>query len=173
MIRRHLLIVSALTLILTACSGSKVSTVPILVRAGGPVKTIAMAPGGGLLADSVAIELSNRGYTVIDQEDTSRMMVRLNLNELEVSKPEGLTKIHDQGVDAMLSVRAAAGYDGLPMSASARVVSTDTGKIISGVTWQNGWGGMAGSIADRTMRQGMAEAAKQITDSLAQSLPLN
>ncbi len=67
-------------------------------------------------------------------------------------------------------VGAAAGYDGQPQSASVRVNSTRNGKIIAGVSWQNGWGGMAGSIADRTMRQDLTEAAVEITDSLVEQL---
>ena len=46
-------------------------------------------------------------------------------------------------------------------------------RVIAGVAWQNGWGGMAGSIADRTMRQGLADAAKQIADALVQNLSMN
>jgi len=169
--RRAVLLLA--TLLVSACGAARVSSVPVTGRATHPVTTIAMAPSGGLLADAVAVELSNRGYTVVDAADTSRMMVRLNLNEIDISRPEGLTKFSSQGIDAVLSVRAAGGYDGQPQSASARVMSTDTGRLIAGATWQNGWGGRAGSIADRTMRQGLEEASKQIADALAQNLPTN
>jgi len=130
-----------------------------------------MAPSGGLLADAVAVELSNQGYTVIDAADMSQLMIRMNMNEIEIAQPQGLSRLRSQGVDALLTVRAAGGYDGQPQSASARVNSTHTGRVIAGVTWQNGWGGMAGSIADRTMRQGLSEAAREIAGSLARSLP--
>jgi hypothetical protein len=129
-----------------------------------------MAPDGGLLADAVAVELSNRGYTVIDGAATSRMMVRLNLNEVEIATPVGLAKFKEQGIDAFLSVRSAGGYDEQPQSASARLNSTATGQILSGVTWQNGWGGEAGSMADRVMRKGLAQSAKEIVDGLAANL---
>lgn len=171
--RRAAMTLATSAFLVSACGASKVSAVPVAGRATHPVRTIAMAPSGGLLADAVAVELSNRGYTVIDAADTSRMMIRMNLDEIDMSRPEGLAKFSGRGIDAILSVRSAGGYDEQPQSASARVTSTDTGRVIAGVTWQNGWGGMAGSIADRTMRQGLADAAKQIADALVQNLPTN
>jgi hypothetical protein len=159
-------------LVLSGCATSQVSVVPVAATAAATanVKTIAMAPDGGLLADAVAVELSNRGYTVIDGAATSRMMVRLNLNEVEIATPVGLAKFKEQGIDAFLSVRSAGGYDEQPQSASARLNSTATGQILSGVTWQNGWGGEAGSMADRVMRKGLAQSAKEIVDGLAANL---
>jgi hypothetical protein len=100
-----------------------------------------MMPGGGLLADAVAVELSSRGFTVIDPGATSSLMVRLNLNEVEITQPQGLSKLRGQGVDAVLVVRGAGGYDQQPQSASARMSSTENGTLLAGVTWQNGLGG--------------------------------
>ena len=168
--RRNMLLSIASALLLAACASSQISKVLVSGGVMHPVKSIAMAPDGGLLADAVAVELSNRGYNVIDSATTSKMMVRLNLNEVEITRPEGLAKLREQGIDALLSVRAAAGYDQQPQSASARVTSTHTGRVLAGITWQNGWGGQAGSIADRTMRKGLAEAATEITDALAKSM---
>jgi hypothetical protein len=129
-----------------------------------------MAPDGGLLADAVGIELSNRGFTVIDQASTSKTMVRLNLNEIEITKPEGLARLKEQGIDAFLIVRAAGGYDQQPQSASARMTSTHNAQLLAGISWQNGWGGQAGSVADRVMRKGLAEAATEIADALVARL---
>ncbi|CAN7780840.1 hypothetical protein LJR296_007991 [Cupriavidus necator] len=128
---------------------------------------IALTPGGGLMADAVGVELANRGFTIIDPSSTSNMMIRLNLNEVEVAKPEGLTKLREQGIDALLIVRTVGGYDQQPQSASARMNSTQSGQLLAGVTWQNGYGGMAGSPADRVMRKGLSEAAIEIADALA------
>jgi hypothetical protein len=119
------------------------------------------------MADAVAVELANRGFLVIDGAATSNLMVRLNLNEVEIARPEGLAKFRDQGVDALLTVRAAALGDGRPESASARMNSTHTGQVLAGVTWQNGWGCVAGSPCDRVMRKGLSEAAREIADALA------
>jgi hypothetical protein len=64
--------------------------------------------------------------------------MRLNLTEIEVATPQRLEKLTSQGIDAYLMVRAAAGADGRPESASARMNSTHTGQVLAGVTWQNG-----------------------------------
>jgi hypothetical protein len=146
---------------------------PVAGKVSHPVKAIALAPDGGLLADAVGVELSNKGFTVVDSVATSKLMVRLNLNEIEIARPEGLAKLKDQGIDAFLTVRAAGGYDQQPQSASARVNSTHTGQVIAGISWQNGWGGQAGSIADRTMRKGLAEAASDIANALVQTIRPN
>ena len=150
-----------------ACATSQLSEAPVSGALIHRVKAIAMAPGGGLMADAVAVELANGGFHVIDATATSSLMVRLNLNEVEITRPEGLAKFRDQGVDAFLTVRAAALGDGRPESASARMNSTHTGQVIAGVTWQNGWGCHAGSPCDRVMRKGLSEAAREIADALA------
>jgi len=155
-------------LFLTGCASSKVSSLPVSNQAKHMVKVIAFAPGGGLLADSVGVELSNRGFTVIDASTTSSMMIRLNLNEIEIARPEGLAKFKNQGIDAILTVRGGGGYDELPQSASARMNSTHNGQVLAGVTWQNGFGGAAGSPADRLMRKGLADAAAEIAAALAE-----
>jgi hypothetical protein len=165
-VRIALLVFSAA--LLGGCASSKVSSLPVANQAKHAVKVIAFAPGGGLLADAVGVELSNRGFTVIDSSTTSSMMVRLNLNEIEITRPEGLAKLKDQGIDAFLTVRAGGGYDALPQSASARMNSTHNGQVLAGVTWQNGFGGVAGSPADRVMRKGLNEAATEIANALAE-----
>jgi hypothetical protein len=164
------LVVVILAVFVSGCASSKVSVVPVAGALTHSVKSIAMSPDSGLLAEAVAVELSNRGYTIIDSATTSRTMVRLNLNEIDIARPEGLAKLREQGIDALLTVRAAGGYDEQPQSATARVSSTHTGRVVAGITWQNGWGGQAGSIADRTMRKGLAQAAKEIADALAKNL---
>mgnify|MGYP000031128157 CR=1 FL=1 len=169
--KRLFLMAAFSSLFLMGCAASKVSSMPVSGVPTHPINAIAIAPDSGILAEAVAVDLSNRGYTVIDSSTTSKMMVRLNLSEIEVSKPVGLTKLKDQGIDALLYVKAVGANDGRPISASARVISTYSGKVISGVTWQNGWGGKAGSIADRSMRKGLSEAAAEITDALVKGLP--
>ncbi|MCX7361242.1 MAG: hypothetical protein NTV97_05110 [Alphaproteobacteria bacterium] len=170
---RFCVVAISFALLLSGCGGTKISTLPATPAEtlSSPVRVIALAPNGGLLADAVGVELANRGYTVVDAADTSSMMVRFNMNEVEVQRPENLRKFRGQGIDAFLNVRASgAAYDGQPQGASARVVSTETGKLLAGVTWQNAWGGQMGSIADRTMRKGLNEAATEIANALAASL---
>ena len=156
--------------LLGGCASSKLSSLPVSGQAKHAVKVIAFVPGGGLLADAVGVELSNRGFTVIDSATTSSMMVRFNLNEIEIARPEGLGRLRDQGIDAMLVVRSGGGYDQQPQNASARMNSTHNGQVLAGVTWQNGFGGVAGSPADRVMRKGLSEAASEIAAALAERI---
>ena len=171
MIQRNLagIILTLGVLVLTGCSISKIQSAQGR-RPGHSVKAIAMAPSGGLLADAIGVELFNLGYQVFDTSQTSSLLVRLNLSEMEVVRPENLTRLRAEGIDAYLVCRAAAGSDGLPQSASVRVNSTHTGAILAGLSWQNGWGGQAGSIADRTMRKDLSEAASEIAHELSTRL---
>ncbi|MTW19456.1 hypothetical protein GJ689_25015 [Rhodoplanes serenus] len=123
-------------------------------------------PGGGLLADAVAVELATRGYSIVDPAATSNLMVRMNMSEIEVTRPEALAKFRSQGIDALLTVRTAAGYDSRPQSASARLNSTETGALLAGATWENAWGGAQGSAADSIMRHGLPSAAASIATKL-------
>ena len=163
-----LLVLIAITLV-TGCASSKISSLPVSAQRQQQqvVKVIAFAPGGGLLSDAVGVELANLGFTIIDSSTTSNMMVRMNMNEVQISRPDSLLKFKEQGIDAILVVRAAGGYDFQPQSASARMSSTQTGQVLAGVTWQNGFGGMAGSPADRIMRKGLTDAAAEIAAAIA------
>jgi len=157
-------------LALTACATSKISQVGPAAKVDHPVRAIALAPSGGLLADAVGVELSNRGFEIIDTQQMTALLVRLNADETELLRPQSIEALRSRGIDAVLSVRAASSPDGRPQSASARLNSTHTGRVISGVTWQNGWGGRAGSMADRTMRKDLTEAAREIADALSPTL---
>jgi hypothetical protein len=122
------------------------------------------------LADAIGVELANRGYTVIDTQETSALLVRFNASELEILSPRSLSGLRDQGIDGVLAVKAAFSRDDRPQSASVRLNSTYTSQVLAGVSWQNGWGGGSGSIADRVMRKDIADAAREIVDSLVQRL---
>lgn len=166
------LLIVAISLFLFGCAGSKVSNMPTAFTGQKPVvKTIAMNPSGALMSDAVATELSNRGFAVIDSAATSSLMVRLNLNEIEIMKPEGLHKFKDKGIDALLTVKGSVSqFDALPDSASARMVDTGTGKVLAAVNWQNGWAGAAGSPASRMMRSGLQEMAAEMANALAERI---
>jgi outer membrane lipopolysaccharide assembly protein LptE/RlpB len=151
-------------LLLGGCGFSQTSSAPVAQRV--PVNTIAMMPGGGILADAVAVELSSRGFKIIDPAATSSLIVRLRLKEIEITQIAGLSRFKSQGIDAVLVVRAV-GYDQQPQSASVRMTSTESGALIAGVTWQNGFGGEAGSVVDRVMRKGLSQAAAEIANQLA------
>lgn len=156
--------------IMAGCASSKISQTSYSSPEKSIVSTIAFMPGGGLVSDAVGVELSNRGFTIIDASTTSTMMVRLGINEVSITKPESLEKFRKEGIDALLVVHSSSSYDGQPQSVSARVNSTQNGRVIAGITWQNGFGGRQGSIADRMMRQGITEAASEISNALAERI---
>ena len=168
--RRAAGVLSIFAILAWGCGTSKVSTPAIQVHLDHPIHTLALAPTGGLLADAIGVELFNRGFQVLDTTSTANLLIRLNLSEVEILNPVKLSLLKEQGIDAYLSVRSAAGRDGLPQSASARLNSTHTGKIVVGVSWQNGWGGQEGSIADRFMRKDLNEAAEEIAGVLAKRI---
>lgn len=164
MLRRMVLLALSATL-LAGCASSKINATPMLSTKPA-VHVIAFAPGGGLMSDAVGVELSSRGFTVIDTHATSGLLAQLNLTEADVARTDGLGKLKDRGVDAYLVVRAIGGYDQMPQSASARLVSTVDGSLVAGINWQNGFAGLRGSMADRLQRDGLTEAAKQIADAI-------
>jgi len=134
------------------------------------VQTIAMAPDSGILGDAVAVELANRGYDVYDSGQTSKLFIRWNLNEGELIRPEDYTKFRDKGIDAYLTLKTVGGWDKQPQSASAKLISTYDGKIITGVSYQNGWGGAQTSMADSVMRQNIGAAAEEIAKALIKGI---
>lgn len=97
-------------------------------------------------------------------------MARYNLNEIELTMPQNINKLANDGIDTVLIVKTVAGYDGRPESATAKLVATSTGQLIVGVTWQNGKGGAQGSPADGIMRSNLSQAAKQIAGGLEKAL---
>ena len=99
---------------------------------------------------------------------TNSLMLRLNLNEGEVTAAKSLKAFSKEGVDAVIVVSAVGGYDQMPQSASVQIINTSTFDIMAGLNWQNGFAGQQGSIADRLMRKGLTKAAKEIVNGLTQ-----
>ncbi|MDH5325326.1 MAG: hypothetical protein OEZ68_02395 [Gammaproteobacteria bacterium] len=158
------LIVSiALSSILLGCAPARltVSSSPV-----ADLKTIALYPNRGLLGDAIGLELVKYGFDVFDTAQVSSMMIRLNLTEIEILEPRNIRKLKEEGIDGLLQVRTVSGYDRHPQSISVKVISSDTGKIIIGATWQNGFGGASGSIADRVVRSDVTDAAEDIAKGI-------
>ena len=158
-----------LSFFIVSCGGSTLSTVGGK-SAGHPVNVIAMNSGGGILGEAIAIELTNYNLTVIDPSEFSSIIGRLDINEFELAAPQNLTRLKDEGIDAYLVVKSQVGYDDLPQSASVRVTSTHNGKLISGVSWSNGYGMKKDSWTDRIMRVDLPTAAKEIVKALIKNL---
>lgn len=96
--------------------------------------------------------------------------MRLDLDKIEVMRPENLAKVAAQGISAMMFVRSVGGYDDKPQSASVRLIHTVDGSLIAGLAWQNGRGGAQGSPVDAMMRKDVVDAATEIAQSLAEQL---
>lgn len=149
---------------LAACGSSQMSVTGN--NAVYPVSRLAIAPGSGVFGDALAVELFNSGITIVDASQTTSIIGRAGLNEFEITTREGNDVLSDAGIDAVLTARTVSADDGTPESASVRVTSTRNGEVLAGITWQNGWGGQRGSLADRTMRKNLSAAAQDIADEL-------
>ena len=165
-----LVLAGVLLLISVGCAGSRISQSISQPYKGPRVRSIALSPGGGVLGDAVGVELFNRGFSVVDPGEAGRLLGRSDLSELEISTGASLEALQGKGIDALLVVKMAAGEDGLPQSASVRLTNTRTQQVIAAISWQNGWGGQRGSMADRTMRKDVAAAAQEIVDGLLKTL---
>jgi hypothetical protein len=77
--------------------------------------------------------------------------------------------LRERGIEAIITAKTVD-IDGMPESASVRITDTLDGKILGGLTWQNGWGGRRGSIADRSMRKNLSAAAQDIAKELSSRL---
>jgi hypothetical protein len=134
------------------------------------IKTIALMPGGGVLADAIGTSMLQYNVGVVDTATVSSLIIRDNLNEAEIMLPVNLRKFKGQGIDAVLNVRTVAGYDDKPQSASFRLVSTEDGMIVCGGSWNNASNGAQGSIADAAARRDITVAAREIATGIAQAL---
>lgn len=132
---------AAATALLLGCAGATTHLADSPDYAGPEITSIAVVDAG-VLADAVRVELANRGFLIPDATANAQ---------------------------ALLHVSGSGDYQGLPQSAAIRLVSPE-GALIAAATWNNGWGGASGSIADRLMRQGAPDAARQIVDALCQKI---
>lgn len=154
----------------SACAGSKMSAAQPQAVPTREIGRLAIAPGSGVLGDAIGLELFNRGLTIVDAQETVAIVGRAGLREFELTSTQGFDVLRQQGIDALLTAKSVDGADGRPESASVRVTDTTSGEIVAGLSWQNGWGGRRGSMADRTMRKNLSKAASEIADELLQRL---
>lgn len=163
---KNLALMVVMPLVLGACATARIAESARPSYSGPAVHTIAFAPGGGALADGIGVELFNDGFNVVDSNQTTAILGHVGISEFQVASPESYAALKKAGVDAVLVVKGVISGDGTPESASVRLTSVSNGEVIAGLTWQNGWGGMRGSIADRTMRKNLADASAEISASL-------
>jgi hypothetical protein len=167
--KRPLVTVMCLLLV-QACASSQVSVLQRSARSSQPLKNVALAPGAGVLAEAIGLELFNAGFTIIDANQAIQILGRAGLTEMELTSSQGFSALHEKGIEAVLVAKSVEGHDGQPQSASVRITSTRDGQTLAGLTWQNGWGGVRGSPADRTMRKDLTEAAREIASELLKQI---
>lgn len=165
-IRLSIVLVLAVCFMIGGCASARMSQSVRSNYQGPPIDVIAFAPGGGAFADAVGVELFNRGLTIIDPEQTVGILGHVGIAQIQIASPESYAALREAGVEGLLVVKAVMSDDGTPEGASVRLTSTTTSEVVAGLTWQNGWGGRRGSIADRSMRKNLATAAAQIADEL-------
>jgi hypothetical protein len=128
------------------------------------VKTIAVLPGGGVLADEITLNLIARAFQVVPPPPDA--------TEAALRSQEGLATLRKAGIDALLVVRSVNDHDGRPRSATAVLYGTDNGRVVSGVTWENGHGfGIEHSVTNSVLRVGNDQAAKEMVARLATNIP--
>lgn len=148
--------------LVAACASSKMSVTSHPQAQSKVVSRVAIAPGSGVLGEAIGVELFNSGLTIVNSNEALTIIGRLGLKEFELTSAKGYAALREAGIDSVLAAQSVFAMDGTPESASIRITATDRGEIIAGITWQNGWGGQRGSIADRTMRKNLSEAAREI-----------
>ena len=159
------LLAVAMTLSALGCAGTKLASSGDGTHSQ-PVKTIVVVPGGGVLADALAVELSGAGFKVVDSNQMSDVLGRL-LEGRDSLTPQNLEALRTAGVDAYMTVRAILHND-LPQSASVLVCSTRSGEVLAGVSWQNGWTSPYPGI--KNLRKDFVEAAREISRELNKRL---
>lgn len=137
------------------------------------INSVAIAPGSGVLGDAIGLELFNLGVRVMDSNQATSIIGRAGLSEFEITTIKGYVLLREQGIDSVLVSKAIMASDGTPESASVRITDTETGALLAGVSWENGWGGQRGSVADRTMRNNTSDAAQDIARELEKRLNIN
>jgi hypothetical protein len=171
--RRHTTLWTALLLVPLAagCAGARLADTVRSDYSGPAIRTVAVAPGGGLVAEAVAARLQMERIAVMGPSETISVLEQAGLTRAQVAGEAGFQELVKHDVDALLVIRSLYGWDGHPQSVSVRLISTRTAEVITGFAWENGWGGDLGSVADRIMRRDSAEAAHQIVAGLLERVP--
>lgn len=166
---RIFVIILLLSGALVGCAGPQMSVTKQTNLPAKNINVIAIAPGSGPFGDAIGVELFNLGFQVVDANETAALIGRAGLKEFEIYKPVGYSTLRERGIEAIITSKTVD-VDGMPESASVRITDTLDGKILRGLTWQNGWGGRRGSIADRSMRRNLSAAAQDIAKELSSRL---
>jgi hypothetical protein len=153
------LLALALLLLLNGCAAGWGGTVGRFQPMDPPLKTIALAPNGGIFADLIGIELSEQGYTIVDTGATLALLVFMQRTQDDLLSPEIMAMFKGRGIDAVLVVQKVDGTDGLPQTVHMRLYSTTSSAEVGGLEWGNSW-----------IRRGVLESAQAIAAAMSKGL---
>ena len=119
-----------LTLVLvmhvSGCTAGRVVPVGALQSVDSRLKTVALAPDGGVFADLIGMTLAEHGYTIIDTGATAALLVLTQQRTADLLESQGLEMLQRRGIDAVLVVSRVNAADGLPQTVHVRLHSTAT-----------------------------------------------
>jgi hypothetical protein len=147
--------VLCLVLFLSGCSAARLTPVGSWQPLDPALKTIAIAPSGGIFADLIGMELSGQGYTIIDSGSTLALLILTQKSVDDLFSPQVLSILKQRGIDAVLEVQKVDGNDGLPQTVHMRLHGTEGLAEVGGIDWQNSW-----------IRRGTLESAQEIAAAL-------
>jgi hypothetical protein len=139
------------------CTAGRVLAVGNFQGFDSSLKTIALAPEGGVFADLIGMALSEEGYVIIDTGATAALLVLLQRSADDLVSPQSLATFKDRGIDAVLITQKVDGKDCLPQTVHMRLYSTDRKVEVGGIDWENSW-----------VRRGALEAAQEIAAAIVQ-----
>jgi len=124
-----------------------------------PIRSIAIVTGNSL-ANAMGIELYNQGFRTFEVPATQELT------------PKALQSLASGGVDGILVVTTTGRkYDPLPESASVRLVRTQTGETVAALTWSNPVASTPGTPADQVVRKKLTDVARELVQTLLQTVP--
>ena len=153
------LLALSLMLLLNGCAAGWGIPVGRFQPMDPPLKTIALAPNGGIFADLIGIELSEQGYAIVDTGATLALLVFMQRTQDDLLSPEIMAVFKGHGIDAVLLVQKVDGTDGLPQTVHIRLYSATSLAEVGGVEWGNSW-----------IRRGVLESAQEIAAAMSKGL---
>ena len=153
----RLLVGLSLVWLLNGCATGRVVAVGLFPSIDPPLKTIALAPNGGIFADVLGIQLAGQGYTIVDTGGTLALLVLMQKTPESLFSREVMARFKEHGIDAVLVAQKTDGNDGLPQTVQIRLHRTESVVDMGGVDWQNSW-----------IRRGLLESAQEIAAAMSQ-----
>jgi hypothetical protein len=153
------MLVCCVVWVATGCAAARITPVGNWGAIDQPIMTVALAPRGGLFADLVGFDLTQRGCKIIDTGGTLALLLLKHKSEADMEEPEVMLALARRGIHALLTIDKVEGQDHLPDAVQVRVRTTSPPAALGGFDWQNRWG-----------RRSPVEAAHEIAGALVKQL---